>query len=179
MRLFFAIALPPDVQHGLARLQGDSPDYRWVDPRSMHLTLAFLGEQPEDRLTELEEIGRTAAHASNPGLLRLGEAGHFGSLRRPRVLWVDLKGDVDRLVELQVKLTNGLKARSFPTEEREFRAHVTLARRHERATGPAPSGWPPHVETMSFALETLTLMQSRLNPKGAIYTPVFEFKIGG
>jgi len=179
VRLFFAIELPPETQSALAQLQGDSPDYRWVDPRSMHLTLAFLGEQPEVRLPELEQVGTVAARQSHTGKLRLGEAGHFGSARAPRVLWVDIQGDVNKLLELQVNLTRALKEKSFPTEEREFRAHVTLARRRERATGSAPRGWPPRVEPVAFGLNTLTLMQSRLSPKGAIYAPVFKFEIGG
>jgi 2'-5' RNA ligase len=179
VRLFFAIELPADVQRALGRLSGDSPDYRWVDPATMHLTLAFLGEQPEERLTALNGVGCNAARASSQGLLRLGEAGQFGSARRPRVLWVDIQGEVNKLLELQVNLTNNLKEQGFPTEEREFRAHITLARRRERAMGPVPRGWPPRVEPVAFGLHALTLMQSRLSPKGAVYTPVFQFEIGG
>lgn len=163
----------------LGGLEQDNPDYRWVDPATMHLTLAFLGEQPEDRLPDLEALGRSAARDSRRGTLRLGEAGHFGSARAPRVLWVDVRGDVDQLLELQKRLTKGLQEKNFPTEEREFRAHITLARRRERATGSAPRGWPPRVEPASFPLEALTLMQSRLSPRGAMYTPVFQFEIGG
>jgi RNA 2',3'-cyclic 3'-phosphodiesterase len=145
----------------------------------MHLTLAFLGEQPEDRVTHLANVGREAARQSQTGELRLGEAGHFGPTRRPRVLWVDVRGDVDHLLALQHKLTEELRRAQFPTEEREFRAHITLARRRERATGGAPHGWPPTVQAVSFGVEQLTLMQSRTSPKGATYTPVFHFPIGG
>src|SRR5947207_7659117 len=103
--LFFAIELPLKVQNMLAGLEGDSPDYRWVEPALMHLTLAFLGEQPEARLNDLEEIGRNAACASSKGALHLGEAGHFGSARAPRVLWVDIRGEREKLLELQTHLT--------------------------------------------------------------------------
>lgn len=179
MRLFFAIELPPHVQSALAHAQGDSPDYRWVDPGMMHLTLAFLGEQHEARLAELEEIGREAARQSQSGELRLAQAGHFGPARAPHVLWVDLGGQVDNVLDLQRKLTRGLQEKSFPTEQREFRAHITLARRRERASGGAPHGWPPTVQAIRFTLQQLTLMQSRTSPKGATYAPVFHFVIGG
>jgi 2'-5' RNA ligase len=180
VRLFFAIELPDDVRTLLGTLRSeDARDYRWVDPALMHLTLAFLGDQPEDQLSQLERVGHEAARQSQRGTLRLGAAGHFGSARAPRVLWVDIRGDVDKLLALQTRLANGLREHHFPAEEREFRAHITLARRRERATGGAPRGWPPNVERVSFGLEQLTLMQSRLSPKGPTYTAVSQFKIGG
>src|SRR5438067_4672006 len=126
MRLFFAIELPVQVQRVLARLKtNETPDYRWVDPSLLHLTLAFLGEQPEERLPDLERLGTDAARHSGRGTLRLGEAGHFGARRAPRVLWVDLHGDLDTLVGLQRKLDAGLRQYGFPTEDRPFRAHIT------------------------------------------------------
>ena len=178
MRLFFAVELPAQVRAVLGRLQSPSDDYRWVDPSTMHITLAFLGEQPEDRLPQLEDIGAKAAR-SQRGTLRLGQAGQFGTKRAPRVLWVDIAGDVEHLLELQSRLSDGLRASGFAVEEREFRAHITLARRRESARGGAPAGWPPPVEHTAFALDKLTLMQSRLSPRGATYTPVFEFQLGG
>lgn len=180
MRLFFAIELPPLVRGILGRLRppdGDDRDYRWVDPALMHITLAFLGEQPEGRLPALEQIGAHAASTSRGGHLRLGAAGSFGSRRSPRVLWVDLSGNVQALLELQKNLQEGLRKDSFPTEDRPFRAHITLARRRETATGGAPAGWPPQVEAAEFKLERLTLMQSRLSPRGPTYTPITQFQL--
>src|SRR5690242_21395956 len=103
-------------------MQSRSDEYRWVDPRLMHVTLAFLGEQPDDRLPLLERIGSNAAQTCG-GTLSLGEAGQFGSKRAPRVLWVDLAGDTNALRALQQRLNNGLREAGFPSEEREFRAH--------------------------------------------------------
>jgi RNA 2',3'-cyclic 3'-phosphodiesterase len=181
VRLFFAVELPPEVQASLGRLKptDENRDYRWVDPALLHVTLAFLGEQPEARLAALEEAGAAAAHASTSGRLRLGTTGHFGSARAPRVLWVDLAGDLALLTNLEQHLVHELKAREFPTDERPFRAHITLARRRETAYGGPPPGWPPKVEHASFPIDQLTLMHSRLSPRGPTYTPVAHFPIGG
>ena len=182
MRLFFAVELPSAARAALGRLRADDEgrDYRWVDPSLLHVTLAFLGEQPAERLEVLTDVGATAAGASKPGVLRLGTAGSFGAKRTPRVLWVDLSGDVESLLGLQKRLDEGLRQAGFALEDRSFRPHITLARRREGAHGGAPPGWPPRLEAnASFPLDTLTLMQSRLSPRGPTYTPLAEFKIGG
>lgn len=179
MRLFFAVELPLQVRGILGRLRtlAEDGDYRWVDPSRMHVTLAFLGEQPEARLAALQRIGQQAAGASSSAQLRLGSAGFFGSRRSPRVLWVDLAGEIEALLELQNKLQAGLREGGFPTEDRAFRAHITLARRREAAQGGAPPGWPPEVEHASFKVERLTLMQSRLSSRGPTYIAVSEFPL--
>ena len=145
----------------------------------MHVTLAFLGEQPEDRLHVLQQIGSHAATASAPGTLRLGAAGSFGSRRAPRVLWVGLGGDIDMLRTLHARLSDGLRLSGFPVEDREFSPHVTLARRRQTATGGAPAGWPPTVQPTSFAIFDLTLFESRISPRGATYIPIAKFPLAG
>jgi RNA 2',3'-cyclic 3'-phosphodiesterase len=179
LRLFFAVELPDTLRATLARLRSDTPDYRWVDAGSMHVTLAFLGEQPEERLAALRAIGATAAAASRSGVLRLDTAGSFGSRRAPRVLWVGLGGHVDALRALQAHLSDGLRDAQFAVEEREFSPHITLARRRPSATGGAPSGWPPQVHPQAFPLDELTLFESRLSPRGATYHAVAKFAVGG
>ena len=182
MRLFFAVELPHDVQGALGELRSPEPwarDYRWVDPASMHITLAFLGEQPEDALQSLTQIGSEAARSSKPGKLTIGEPGSFGARRGPRVLWVGLEGDLARLHHLHQALSHGLKHQGFPVEDRAFSPHITLARRRERADSGLPPVWPPRraPHTPAAPLDTLTLFQSELSRAGARYTPVAQFTL--
>jgi RNA 2',3'-cyclic 3'-phosphodiesterase len=182
MRLFFAVELPPRVQAALGRLRPEgepSRDYRWADPAQLHVTLAFLGQQPPEVLTTLEEIGRSAASSSRRGTLRLGEAGSFGSRRAPRVLWIGLDGDLAALRALQARLDAALRENGFALEDRPFSPHVTLARRRESASSGTPPGWPPAggVKHTPFPIEHLTLFESRLSPRGATYVSLFEFPL--
>jgi 2'-5' RNA ligase len=182
VRLFFAVELPTEAQATLGRLtasDGGGRDYRWVDPSLLHVTLAFLGEQPEDRLAALEQLASEAAGVTEAGVLSLGTAGHFGSSRAPRVLFVDLAGDLTKLTTLHANLTQQLKTHGFPTEDRPYRPHITLARRRESAHGGPPPGWPPQVKHTQIPMTTLTLMHSRLSPRGATYTPLFHAKLSG
>jgi len=177
VRLFFAIELPAEVRAALGRLRDGGDDYRWVEPGQLHVTLAFLGEQPEDALRRLEQIGTSAAAASRAGTLRLGEAGSYGPRGAPRVLWIGLGGDVAGLIGLQSNLASALRQAGFAIEDRPFSPHITLARRRERAAQGKPA-WPPsQVPTATIPLRELVLFQSKLSPKGAIYTPLGTYEL--
>jgi 2'-5' RNA ligase len=183
MRLFFAVELPPDVQAALGRLNPNdaSRDYRWSDPALMHVTLAFLGQQPEERLDILRDLGARAAAVSRPGVLKLGQAGSFGGRTAPRVLWMGLDGDLGALQALQSNLNAALKQAAFDVEERAFSPHVTLARRRESARGGAPA-WPPtraFNQSPEFPMQRLTLFESRLSPRGPTYIHLGEFPLVG
>ena len=181
MRLFFAVELPQEVQAAVGKLHPDdaSRDYRWTDPSLMHVTLAFLGQQPEDRLAALQKVGSVAATGSRPGTLKLGQPGSFGPRKAPRVLWVGLEGDLEALQALHAKLNVGLKQAGFDVEDREYSPHITLARRRESASGGPPPGWPP-TQSLSnhFTMHGLTLFESRLSPRGPTYIQLAEFPLG-
>lgn len=180
MRLFFAVEIPSDVQAALGRLRGaEGGDYRWVDPSLLHVTLAFLGEQPEARLAQLQAIGAAAASESRGGVLKLGAAGSFGARSAPRVLWIGLSGDLEALLGLQTRLARGLRQAGLPSEEanREFRPHITLARRRTTARSGKPEHWPPTnpPSPNTFTMQQLTLFQSKLSPRGPTYTSLLQF----
>jgi 2'-5' RNA ligase len=180
VRLFFAVEIPAETRSALARLQSADPAYRWVEPGQLHVTLAFLGEQSEALLPTLELVGATTAAHGRSGTLRLGEPGSFGPHRAPRVLWIGLAGDVAKLTHLQETLADQLTQHGFPTEDRDFRPHITLARHRPNATGSSQTAWPPRDlrPNSSFALDHLTLFQSRLSPRGATYIPLGQYPLG-
>jgi RNA 2',3'-cyclic 3'-phosphodiesterase len=180
VRLFFAIELPSEVRAALGRLHpANDRDYRWVDPAQLHVTLAFLGEQPETALPLLEQIGSAAASASRSAKLRLDQPGSFGPRRSPRVLWLGLEGDLHHLTALHAALAARLHEAAFSVEDREFRPHITLARRRESAPSGAPPPWPPqNPPHAAFQVDHLTLFQSRLSPRGATYHPLGLFPLG-
>ena len=183
VRLFFAVELPAEVQNALGKLRAEEAwagDYRWVDPTSMHITLAFLGEQPADVVEPLTRIGQAAASATQRGRLSIGEPGSFGPRRAPRVLWVGLAGDLDNLNQLHTALTSALRQHGFPVEDRAFSPHVTLARRRQHANSGLPPLWPPKQQPpgQTAAVDRLTLFESQLSRAGAHYTAVAHWPIG-
>ena len=187
-RLFVAIDLPEDVRESLGRLQNDLRRHdlsglRWMRPEGVHLTLKFLGETPASSLSAIEGALARAVQGTPPFRLALGEPGTFGNRRGPRVLWVDVTGDVQPLQQLQTAVERELAAAGFAPEEREFSPHLTLAR------VPQPPR-PGLAERVSRSLAAVTapsgeievtevvLMRSQLQPGGAVYSRVAVFPLG-
>ena len=62
MRCFVALDLPEPVRNHLAKATAPLHarfDVRWVPPVQMHLTLAFAGESPDDRVPEFADLVRS------------------------------------------------------------------------------------------------------------------------
>jgi 2'-5' RNA ligase len=179
-RLFVAIELPAGLLQSLTRLQHDLQRHvpgglRWVRPEGIHLTLKFLGEAPKARVTDIEAAITQGVHGIEPHELELGALGTFGSRNSPRVLWVDLRGDTPRLLQLQKRVDRALDTIGYPSEKRAFSPHLTLARVRPEAARDVAVPLENAVRSVSVPAATLpvrevSLMLSRLGPGGAIYT---------
>jgi 2'-5' RNA ligase len=124
-----------------------------------------------------------ASQRVNPFQLQLTEVGAFPNMRRPRVLWVGIKGEVDKLVGWQQRLDDGLVPLGFAKEARPFTPHLTLARLRENCSpgdilhiGEMVAS--SHVEVnYNFTVNSLNLMRSQLLPTGAVYSSLAEVKL--
>ena len=129
MRLFVAIDPPPAALEHLAALVDDLGTVRAgvrVTARSLwHVTLAFLGEVPEDRLPRvIAAVDRAVDTGPTGTRLRLAGGGRFGR-GRFTILWAGMDGD---LVPLRKAATRALKSRRLAFDDQKFHPHLTLAR---------------------------------------------------
>ncbi len=178
-RTFIAVELPDNVRTFLtretARLGRALPGVRWVDPASLHLTLAFLGELDDDALASAKRATEAAAAASDPFMLRTGALGTFGPQHAPRVIWLGVAGEMPRLLATQEALAQRLEEAGFPREQRPFSPHLTLARLKTSLTPEALTRLqallrePPR-EHASWRVEEISVMKSELGRAGARYT---------
>lgn len=183
MRLFFAVELPEGVRRsiatGLAELRRMMPAARWVRPEGLHVTLKFIGEQPEGLL---EPLGRDAGSALgdvSPVTVTLEGGGFFPSPRRPRVAW--LGGQADGLDAWAERLDRCARRHGVAEEGRGFSLHLTLARLDrpwsEESVGAflrAVAGW----RLRPFVAREAVLFRSELAPGGARYTPLRRLPVG-
>lgn len=132
MRLFVAV-VPPSaaldhLRTAVDRLRAASPlerpALRWVAPEHWHLTLEFLGEVDASISPRVQEALASVTAQQPPLALTLTGGGRFDG----RVLWVGLGGDTDGLRELAAAVRCAAAVAGVLTEDRLWRAHLTLAR---------------------------------------------------
>jgi 2'-5' RNA ligase len=180
-RLFYAVELPEEIKERLAprvmSLRDLGPHVRPVGRTGFHLTLLFLGDQPNTALLEFGEIGRAAVAPARPCTIALGPVGTF-----PRVSFLTLTGELETLAVI----SNVLKESCIPylesPDDRPFKPHMTLAR-HKTNIRPQEkeriSGIFAEFGGFSWVADELILFESELTPKGAVYTVVERFRFGG
>ena len=179
MRLFVAVELAEGVRaeagRAAARLaEALGPSARgavsWVAPANMHLTLRFLGEVAEPVARELEE--RLSGPFKTPAF-RLAAAG-FGAFPPsgpPRVFWLGLTAGAEELARVHDEVEERVSGLGFDKEDRPFRAHLTLGRVKAPLSGARRVIASMPVEPVGECTVTqVTLFQSRLSPRGAVYT---------
>ena len=131
MRLFLAINLPIDVRREVAAatagLRQCAPDLMWVDEPRLHLTLKFLGEQPAERLDDIQGAIASVAGRHRELLMSMGGIGAFPNFRRARVVWMGVTHE-PRLELLHHDVEIACERLGFALDGRPFRPHLTLAR---------------------------------------------------
>ena len=161
MRLFFALwpdaaaaARLAEAAARLAVLAGGKP----VPKSKIHLTLAFLGDLDESRLSPAMQSAEGLDHASFDVSLD-----QWGSFRGARVAWAGCRKTPPALLNLQADLAERLRKAGFVLEERAYTPHVTLARKVTRAIGRQDA------EPVSWMATEVALVRSQLG-KGSYET---------
>lgn len=178
--MFIAIDLPDGVRDRLEDLQDHLPVGRLADPETLHLTLAFLDEQPRDVVHAVHEALEAVRY--DPFTVQMQGLGTFGS-RSPRVLWAGIAPSPD-LVVLRDKVRSAVRRGGVDLPRERFRPHVTLARFGNRVEGEALERLRRYLERFGaapmpeFTVETFTLFESHLRKDGAHHDALAEYALG-
>lgn len=181
MRAFVAIALPDEIQTALERVQSMLPVGRPVPADNMHLTLAFLDDQPESRLRDLhDELAEIALPAFD---LVLDGLGCFGGAE-PRALFANIR-PCDALTRLRRAVLGGARKSAITLPRERFHPHVTLA----RFSGVLSSGGQGQLQGFltaqaaftlpPFTVSEFSLLESVLRPKGAQHIELATYPLNG
>jgi 2'-5' RNA ligase len=106
--------------------------------------------------------------------------GAFPNVKNPRVLWLGVRGDIEKLERLQAKVADAMARLGFEPEDRKFSPHLTLAR--IRFLKPRDN-WQQRIESIadvklgSFEADHISLIKSELRPSGAVYTEVARVEL--
>ncbi len=176
LRLFVAIPIAEPIRQRLAGLHGGVPGARWMEADSLHLTLRFIGEVPEDRAIDIDEalLGLRAA----PFALTLDGVGLFGSARRARILWAGVERN-DALTHLQAKVETALVRCGLPADAHAFTPHVTLARLRDAPAERLGRYLSDHglFRAGPMPVDRLTLYRSHLSEHGSRYEALADYPL--
>lgn len=194
MRIFVALDIDDSIRERIARfmegVQGFAPEARWVKPESLHVTLKFIGEQPEPAVEQIKlALGIVKAASAE---IQFCGYGFFPTAKSARVFWVGMEAG-PQLVSLAASIDDKTASLGIPKEDRTFSPHLTLARGAVGSGSPrwrkgdGPSRAFQHLQEKLAALPapefgTMTtreffLYQSRLSPKGSQYTKLARFAL--
>ncbi len=176
VRLFLAINPEPGVRRALIdetqSLREAGPELNWMDESRLHLTLKFLGEQPDAVVPPLRDAVDMVAQRHRVFSMQIAGIGAFPNFRRARVVWVGIHRE-PRLELLHHDIEVACQDLGFEVEGRSFRPHLTLARVREgtpeatlRALSRAGKGVTYDGET---TVNSVDLMQSHPGRVGARY----------
>ncbi len=176
IRLFAAVAIPPDIGEGLARRQQGLPGARWRPLDSFHVTLRFFGSVPEDRAADLDaELSMVAVP---PFALELRGVGDFSEGDRLRAVWAGV-GESEPLRRLAGRCESAARRAGLKPETRVYKPHLTLA--YLKHADPGRTGvWIQEhnlLQSPAFAIDRFGLYSSWPSPEGSRYELECEYPL--
>ena len=180
-RVFIAVNLPEDIKKKLADYQFKWPELpcRWTKKENLHITLIFLGYLSDEELFEVCKITKEVASRNRSFSINLKRICYAPPQKMPpKMIWAvgEKSKELAALKEeLENSLTNSVR---FSGENRSlknssFSPHITLGRIRQwefRTINPEER---PIVDTdifLSFEVNSIEVMESRLKKGGAEYT---------
>jgi 2'-5' RNA ligase len=176
-RLFVALRPPDAIRERLLGMMGGVPGARWQADDQLHLTLRFIGEVGTHAAEDVAAALGSVHHA--PLELHLAGCGMFDSRGRPNALWAGV-APREPLAALHRKVDQAIVRAGLEPERRAYLPHITLARMSGSA-GPVDRWLAEHAALASapFAIDAMTLYESRLGTGRASYEPVARYPLTG
>jgi len=195
MRLFIALDIDDPIRERITRFVDEvhnfSPDACWVKLESLHVTLKFIGQQPDDAVEKIKQALTDVSGAATE--IKFHGYGFFPTPKSARVFWIGMESD-PQLVQLAAAIDEKMANLGIKKEDRAFSPHLTLAR---AAGGSGSPRWRkgdglnrpfaylqeklsalPVPEFGTMTPREFFLYQSQLSPKGSKYTKLAKFPLG-
>jgi 2'-5' RNA ligase len=194
MRTFVALDLDPAIRHRIQNfieeIHGLAPDLRWLSAESLHVTLKFIGEKPDAKVSQIVET--LSSIRAEPFQLRFRGAGFFPTTKAARVFWIGIEAQ-DALIHLARAIDESLAKIGIAKEHRAFSPHLTVARASGRSGAPGRSkgdnpnrlfaklqdflATRPAPDFGTLTAREFFLFRSHLSSKGSQYTKIAHFEL--
>jgi len=174
MRLFIAVNFNGEIKDQILVLQEQLRDQslrgNFTRPENLHLTLAFLGETPEEKIGSICRIIEDIK--TPPFEIRFSRTGCFTHSGK-ELWWIGADPDSPGLALLQAahrRLVDLLLEAGLPVDSRSFNAHITLGREIKHS-GPIILDNPE----ITVRVDRVSLMKSEHIRGLLTYSEIFGF----
>ena len=170
------IILNDDILKFLNEINGLNADIKIVEPKNIHITLKFLGDTPEEKIEQIEEIIKNSVKGIGPFNIKLKGTGVFPNKNYIRVVWIGIK-DIQYLVDIAKNVDEKIASLGFKKEKRGFSAHLTIGRVKSSKNKDDLLKKIEQYTDFNFGIQdvkSIKLKKSDLTPKGPIYTTLKE-----
>ena len=168
IRLFAALAIPPEIGVKLQTRQVGIGGARWRPLEALHVTLRFYGEVREDVARDLDEA--LLELAARPFEVQLDGVGSFAEGDDVSAVWAGVAetADLKRLANACERAARGVGLKPDP---RRYRPHVTLAylKRPDPAQVAAWLESNARLQSPAIPVDGFQLYSSVLSPEGSRY----------
>ena len=184
-RIFTAIKITPDkpLTDFILKTQKSFPGaaIKWVESFNHHITLFFYGETEEKQISDIIAGLKGIADSIAPFQVFTGKAGYFGSIKSPKVLWLEMLEPTGELMRLQSLVKEGAVNAGIHTDDKPFRIHLTLGRVHNSFDERLLKNWLLSSEGLTpqtYDINEIILFESKLTPRGPVYSSLQVCKLG-
>lgn len=178
IRSFVAVDIPSGMRDDIARIQREiaTPGLRLVKPELVHVTLKFLGNVPEEQMSEIIEALQSIR--SPPFDASLKGLGSFPG-KSIRVVWLGIVGN---FLPVYQAVEDTLATFGFEREKRGFSPHVTLGRVKDPSSDVSKQiarkiSQVGDIDLGRFHVDHFLLKKSTLTSGGPIYEDLAEFPL--
>ncbi|HUT56598.1 MAG TPA: RNA 2',3'-cyclic phosphodiesterase [Phycisphaerae bacterium] len=185
MRTFLALDLDDAILDGLDRVMRELDDpaakIRWVQRANQHLTMLFLGEVPDETLSQVCDLAAAAAGQVEAFDYQVRGVQCVPPRGGLRMIWAGVLDPSGGLAALHGELAAALSGLGLHEEDRAFKPHITLAR---VKFAPDPGNIRRRAEPLRDTdfgarhAEELVVYGSKLTPGGPVYAPVSRAPLG-
>lgn len=170
MRVFYAVTFHEETKKKLYEYQkmvaNNSVKGRFTDPSNFHITLEFIGEVNQEKLSLLTNMLHQLQN--RPKELIVSSIGSF-KRQNKEIIWLGIEKNAD-LLNLQIELKELLIKNGFETDKRDYKPHLTIGRQVVR-NNPVDE---IDIKPIQTPIRSIALMESKRVNNQLVYEPLEE-----
>ncbi len=179
MRTFIAIEIPDAqkkiVWNSIQEFKKLNLPVKWVEYENLHITLKFLGEIDEKKMTQILPVLSSISNSTKSFTMQLESFGCFPNIKNPRVLWTGVSQGTNEIISLAEQLENDLVKFGFKKEGKKYHPHLTIGR--IKTFCKVDDIINTAIKTEPFTVNEFILFKSTLLSSGPVYERIKTFPL--